>query len=69
MADPIVAPETTPSSEWLVPNQDKLERVIDARLAKHAANEAADKKTSASRASRASDPAPKADPKESEAKS
>lgn len=40
------APETTPAREWLLPNQDKLEQVIDARLAAHAANEKADKKTS-----------------------
>lgn len=38
--------ETTPTGEWLVPNQDLLERVIDARLATHAAAEKADKKTS-----------------------
>lgn len=40
------APETTPVPEWIIPNQDKLERVIDARLAKHAEREKADKKTS-----------------------
>lgn len=40
------APETTPTAEWIVPNQDLLERVIDARLATHAAAEKADKKTS-----------------------
>lgn len=40
------APETTPYTEWIVPNQDLLEKVVDARLAKHAANEKADAKTS-----------------------
>lgn len=40
------APETTPTSQWIVPNQDLLEQVIDARLAAHAATEKADKKTS-----------------------
>lgn len=25
-------PETTPAKDWSVPNQDKLEQVIDARL-------------------------------------
>lgn len=40
MADPTKAPEpvetieTTPISDWLIPNQDKFERVIDARLEK-----------------------------------
>lgn len=63
MAETPEAPETTPASEWLVPNQDKFEQVIDARLAKHAENEASEKKSSASRASR-STPAPKEDPKD-----
>lgn len=40
------APETTPYNEWLVPNQDLLERVIDARMAKVAENEKAGTKTS-----------------------
>ena len=40
------APETTPTAEWIIPNQDKFEQVIDARLATHAENEKADKKTS-----------------------
>jgi hypothetical protein len=40
------APETTPTSEWVIPNQDKFEQVIDARLAAHAANEKNEKKTS-----------------------
>lgn len=34
MAEPKEAPETTPIADWLIPNQDKFERVIDARLAK-----------------------------------
>jgi hypothetical protein len=40
------APATTPIVDWLVPNQDKLEQVIDARLAAHADNEGNEKKSS-----------------------
>ena len=40
--------ETTPYVDWIIPQQDKLERVIDARLAKHAANEKPAKKASRS---------------------
>jgi hypothetical protein len=43
------APATTPIAEWLVPNQDKIEQVIDARLAAHAENEESEKKPSRSR--------------------
>ena len=37
MADPTEAPEsveTTPIVDWIIPNQDKFEQVIDARLEK-----------------------------------
>jgi hypothetical protein len=47
------APATTAIADWLVPNQDKIEQVIDARLAAHADNEGAEKKTSRSRSSAA----------------
>lgn len=36
--------QTTPSSEWTVPNQAALELVIDARLALHAATEVSNAK-------------------------
>jgi hypothetical protein len=42
-------PATTSISDWLIPNQDKFEQVIDARLAKHAENEKAEKHSSRSR--------------------
>ena len=43
MAEPTEAPkapETTPVPEWIIPNQDKFEQVIDARLEKLKAEEA-----------------------------
>jgi hypothetical protein len=49
MADKPEAPATTPVPEWIIPNQDKLEQVIDARLAKHAESEGADKKSASTR--------------------
>ncbi len=42
------APATTPVPEWVIPNQDKFEQVIDARLAAHAENEESEKKPSRS---------------------
>ena len=36
--------QTTPSSDWTVPNQAALELVIDARLALHAATEVSNAK-------------------------
>jgi hypothetical protein len=59
----VKAPETTPVSEWVIPNQAKFEQVIDARLAKHADNEKADKKTS-SRSRSATPAAPAAGDKD-----
>ena len=32
-------PEVTPVNEWTVPNQDKIEQVVDARLTKNSENE------------------------------
>jgi hypothetical protein len=57
------APDTTPITDWLVPNQDKLEQVIDARLAAHAENEGTEKKTSRSRSTSASAGHSKDEPK------
>ena len=51
MAETPSAPETTRPADFLVPNQDLIERVIDQRLAAHAANESANKKASSSRSS------------------
>jgi len=42
------APATTPVPEWVIPNQDKFEQVIDARLAAHAENEETEKKAARS---------------------
>lgn len=47
------APDATPLVDWLVPNQDKFEQVIDARLAAHADKEESEKKTSRSRSNSA----------------
>lgn len=49
------APETTPYVDWIIPNQDKIERVFDERLKAHAAHEKADKKTSSRSRTTASD--------------
>jgi hypothetical protein len=49
MSDKPEAPATTPVPEWIIPNQDKLEQVIDARLAKHAESESSDKKSASTR--------------------
>lgn len=49
MADPTEkaeAPETTPVGAWTVPNQDKFEQVIDARLKAHSESEKSGRKTS-----------------------
>lgn len=54
MAETPKTPETTPASDWLVPNQDKLEQVIDARLAQHSSNEKTSSRTS-SRSTSSSD--------------
>lgn len=35
-------PEVTPVNEWTVPNQDKLERVVDARLTKNSEGDASE---------------------------
>lgn len=51
MAETSKAPATTDPSDWVVPNQDKIEQVIDARLAKNAAAE----KRASSRSSSSSD--------------
>lgn len=41
--------ETTPTVDWLVPNQDLIERVIDARVSKHAEKEDQGKASRSSR--------------------
>lgn len=49
MAEPTekdAALETTPVGDWIVPNQDKLEQVIDARLKAHSESESSGRKTS-----------------------
>jgi hypothetical protein len=48
-------PDTTPITDWLVPNQDKIEQVIDARLAAHAENEKPEKHSARSRSNSAKD--------------
>jgi hypothetical protein len=58
MAETPEAPEITPVPEWIIPNQDKFERVIDARLEKLKGSE----KSTSSR-SRNTGSAAKADPK------
>jgi len=55
MAETPEAPETTPHTEWVVPNQDKFEQVIDARLAKHAEAEKTKKSTSRTSAAKTED--------------
>lgn len=60
MAEPTeeaTAPETTPISEYIVPNQALIEQVIDKRLAAHANFESSSKKSS-SRSSAAGDKKP-----------
>lgn len=42
-------PELTRPVDFIVPNQDLIERVIDARLAAHADHEKDEKKTTSSR--------------------
>jgi hypothetical protein len=55
------APETTPKVDWIMPNQNLLEQVIDARLESH---KAAEKPASRSRAASSADKDAKAeDPK------
>ena len=54
------APETTPYVDWVIPNQDLIEKVIDARLAAHSENEKADKKTSSRSRATTADKAEKA---------
>jgi len=54
LAETPKAPETTPVGEWLVPNQDKFEQVIDARLAAHSKFEKSSNRTS-SRSNTSSD--------------
>lgn len=49
------APETTPIKDWIVPNQDKIERVLDARLAAHAEFEKKPKTSNRSSAGKADD--------------
>lgn len=62
MAETPTAPATTAPSDFIVPNQDLIEQVIDARLAAHAENESSSKKSSASRTSaKASDDSKKSD--------
>jgi hypothetical protein len=51
LAETPKAPETTPVGNWLVPNQDKFEQVVDARLAAHAAGEKTVRSTSRSSSS------------------
>lgn len=51
------APAKTPYVDWIIPQQDKLEAVIDARLAAHAENEEADSKPARSRSKAAEKPA------------
>lgn len=52
MAETPEAPETTPVGDWLVPNQDKFEQVIDARLATHSAGDKPSRSTSRSTSSK-----------------
>jgi hypothetical protein len=47
--------ETTPYVDWIIPQQDKLEQVIDARLAAHAENEESESKTSSRTRAKASE--------------
>jgi len=54
LAETPKAPETTPVGDWLVPNQDKFEQVIDARLAAHSKFEKSSTRTS-SRSTSSSD--------------
>lgn len=35
-------PEVTPANEWTVPNQDKLEQVIDSRLERNGESESSE---------------------------
>ena len=51
-------PETTPISDWIIPNQDKFEQVVDARLEKLKDDE---KPKSRSRAAGSSDKEVKAE--------
>lgn len=51
MAETPSAPETTRPADFIVPNQDLIEQVIDARLAAHAEKESSTKKASSSRTS------------------
>jgi hypothetical protein len=50
MATKPEAPETTPPTDWIIPNQAKVEQVIDARWAKLVESE---KSTRSSRSSAA----------------
>jgi hypothetical protein len=47
--------ETTPTGDWIVPNQDKLEQVIDARLKQHSDSEKSERKAPARSASKSSE--------------
>jgi hypothetical protein len=61
------AVETTPVPEWIIPNQDKLEQVIDARLEKLKIAEksaASRSRSTGSSAKAETGPAAKADSKE-----
>lgn len=53
MAETNETPDTTPITEWIIPNQDKFEQVIDARLEKLKSEEKP--KSSRSRASKDDD--------------
>ncbi|WGH21690.1 hypothetical protein SEA_INKED_1 [Arthrobacter phage Inked] len=55
MAETPKAPETTPVGDWLVPNQDKFEQVIDARLAAHSKFEKSSSRTSSRNTSSSDD--------------
>ncbi|AXH44547.1 hypothetical protein SEA_MEDIUMFRY_1 [Arthrobacter phage MediumFry] len=55
MAETPKAPETTPADAWLVPNQNLIEQVIDARLAAHSASEKSSPRTSSRNTSSSDD--------------
>jgi hypothetical protein len=55
MAETPEAPETTLPKDWIIPNQDKVEQVIDARWATLAENEKNRKTSSRSTAAKSDD--------------
>lgn len=57
MSEKPEAPATTSPVDFIMPNQDLIEKVIDARIAKHAEHEQSEKKTT-SRSSAKAAPKP-----------